>query len=204
MSSLSIPERQIEANVEYYQWRLYIDGVITAFLIKYMKMRMQTRDAALEAIDNAEKSASSARLEGRFDKQFENGDSEFVRAQRYFLRGDYEEARKRYQRASDYYNAAKQGGGQGGRQPIPDTKMAEMADNARTEKGLRSSFRQSDNLLFITVSAVLAVVVMQTTTQVYSQLLSFGISAISYISAYILGYGSQSLLGEAIELSRNR
>jgi len=37
-----------------------------------------------------------------------------------------------------------------------------------------------------------------------SQLLPFGASILSYISAYILGKGSQSLFGEVVELTKRR
>jgi hypothetical protein len=81
--------------------------------------------------------------------------------------------------------------------------MAKKVRAARATKGLRSSLRNPGNAFFFVASITLGIGVMQTWTQVYSQLASsLDVTFIGIIAALLLGYGSQSLLGEALELSK--
>jgi hypothetical protein len=77
-----------------------------------------------------------------------------------------------------------------------------MADSARAKKGLRTIFRYTDNVLFLVSSIIFATIILQTWVQVYSQLVSLANTDLWYISAFLLGYGSQSLIGEVMELSK--
>ena len=116
-------------------------------------------------------------------------------------------AKRIFESATKYYNSSKEGSSEANpnkqRPALTYGAMAKKVRAARATKGLRSSLRNPGNAFFFVASITLGIGVMQTWTQVYSQLASsLDVTFIGIIAALLLGYGSQSLLGEALELSK--
>lgn len=180
-------------------------GVCTAFIVKYMKLRMHERDSALSSLDKLEDDETKARLEDRLDQRFIEGVDEAVRGLKYLKKGEYSQAGRIFDVAAEYFRSATKEQAPGLQKQLPKkTIISDLVDEARAEKGLRSSFRKSDNLLFLLSSVILGVVIIQTWIQIYPQLMSLANTGLAAISAFVLGYGSQSLLGEVVELTRKQ
>lgn len=181
-------------------------GFGVAFIVKYAKLRIKSRDEAVKALEDAEAAAFLARTEKHVDDKYRQGDKEFSDADKFFLIGDYIQAERVFESATKYYNSSKDGGEVDPNKQRPALTPAAMAKKvraARAIKGLRSSLGNPGNAFFFVASITLAIGVMQTWTQVYSQLSSsLDVTFISIITAFLLGYGSQSLLGEVLELSK--
>jgi hypothetical protein len=181
-------------------------GAGVAFIVKYAKLRIKIRDEAVKALEEAEAAAFLSRTEKRVDDKYPQDDKEFQDADTFFLRGDYIQAKRIFESATKYYNSSKEDSGEANpnkqRPALTYGAMAKKVRAARATKGLRSSLRNPGNAFFFVASITLGIELCRL-TQVYSQLASsLDVTFIGIIAALLLGYGSQSLLGEALELSK--
>jgi len=196
----------IYSNIPYVSLILVALGAIASFIVKFVKLRMDDRNAALSSLDRAEEAARIAGLEDRLGRHYVEGDGQWERAFTYLDRGEYDRAKKFFDAAEESYRKSK---GEPGnipfqRQLLTNAERILQTDNARTEKGILSSLRRSDNLFWLIVSVILAIGIMQTWTQIYSQLIVLSGTPLWQVGAFLLGYGSQSLLGEVFEFAKRR
>jgi hypothetical protein len=183
-------------------------GVFTAFFIKFMKIGIELRGSALEALERAENAAILARSEGKTFGSFRDGELEWLSAKTHLDNGRYRLARRRFERAISYYNAATATAPavvqdlDPQRQPLTNQQISNIADQARSRGLIRLGLRDFDNIVFILSSVVLAIIIMQVWNQIYSQLQALSVGGLWFITAFLLGFGSESLVGEAIEVTR--
>jgi len=172
-------------------------GVIVAFMIKYVRSRMTVRTSALEIIEKFRITSLRAEREGRNDENFKIGNEEARRALGYFRDGDFEYAKQTMETAVDSMASAK----------VPEGRIVQgagirlindMIDEVR-KRGLRDLFKQKNSIIFFLTSTAVFVVILKTWMQVYNQIQSSGESFLGIIVAFLLGYGTQSLLGEAFD-----
>jgi hypothetical protein len=195
--------RIIDTKIEIVQpipiWSIVAvaSGVIVAFLIKYVKIRMVIRSSALEVIEKFRTSSLKAHREGRVDSSFMTGNEEAARALKYFKNGDFEYAKQAIENAIDSVNSAKTAPIREG-QGLKTGFFNAMFDEVRT-KGLRSLFKNQNSIIFFLTSSAVFIVILQTWLQVYNQIQTSGESFLGIIVAFLLGYGTQSLLGEAFD-----
>jgi hypothetical protein len=198
----------IPINVQIMHYSFYpilalAAGLIAGFFVKYIKQRVDMRDDALTSLDKAVKAVKSCVRENRRDVEYGTGNDAYVQGTKVFVKGSYGKAKEYFDAATDsYYKAKTSGNG-----PEPDIDFAdfrEMTEKAPIGTILINGATKSDTLYFILTTVVLFIAVMQAWTQFSSKLSLSGESLTDFITAFILGYGSQSLLGEALEISKRK
>ena len=185
-----------------YQFMAVTAGVILAFIIKNTKLRMQSRNILLESLEQCRQSLLKTISQRRLDNNFNSACNEISRIYTYYQTGDFDYTKKIFDNATELLNSAKEQsmGFQADKLVnYISGKMNQITTDLRTKKVLRSTLRPQNNIIFFLTSIVLGVIVIQTWLQLYVQVQSLSDSPIGYIVAFILGYGSQSLLGEAFE-----
>jgi len=117
-------------------------------------------------------------------------------------------AKRRFGRPIEYYNGAINTPSPGQvdigtqRQPLTKEQISNLADQARTTRLKGLGLRDLDSIIFIVSSAVLFILIMQVWNQVYAELSASNISGLWFVTAFLLGFGTESLVGEVIEMTR--
>jgi hypothetical protein len=151
----------------------------------------------MESIDRSRAAYSKAISDGRRDDMFFAGLDEIARGIRFINRGDFEYAKKIVDGSVDIFNSAKVSKrGIQNKPAVFDT----LADQARTKKVLISTLKHPNMVIFFLTSLALGVIIIQTWLQVYSQIQPLNESPLGLAVAFLLGYGSQSLIGETLDL----
>jgi len=162
----------------------------------------------MEALEKAETAALLARSQMRVYGSFKDGESEWLSGKEHLDNGRYRLARRRFEQAIAGYSTASATPPPSGqedtgtlRQTLTREQISNIADQARSKGLVRFGLRDFDNFVFMIASAVLAIVVMQVWNQIYPQLSGFT-GGLWFITAFLIGFGSESLVGEAIEITR--
>jgi hypothetical protein len=62
-----------------------------------------------------------------------------------------------------------------------------------------SELKRSEYIVYIGLSLILLLIILQVWNQFYPQLAQFGTSGMTYVAAFLFGYAAQALIGEAFE-----
>jgi hypothetical protein len=178
-------------------------GAIMAFFFKFIQLGITSRDTAVEFLEKAEESASVAIREGKTSGAYIEGDIELLQGKTYFEDGRYRLAQRRFQKAIERYSKAATGMNIT-RQPLSKEAISRIVDTVKTKRLVMMGLKDTDIIIFIISSAALSIIIMQIWTQVYTQLFNSGNNFLSLITAFLLGYGSQSLIGETTVFRLNK
>lgn len=191
----------------YYQVTLIAIGVIFSLVIKFWKIEKDSKEAALLNLENAENAANLARREERFDEEYERGDQEFRRALKFITNGDNEQGAKILESSANHYRAARRGGDtliQLAR--LTAEQMSELIDDIRLNRNgsIRVLLRKFKSVLFIIAAILVFVGIVEIWTRFTTDATSISTNSLWPVYAFLIGFGSQSLLGEVFEISRRR
>jgi hypothetical protein len=202
----------IKINIyEYIPWLAFVFvalGMIAAFFLRFIKVGIEFRAYALESLEKAENAALLARLQKRVFGSFEDGDLEWLNAKTHLDNGRYRLARRRFDRAIEYYNSAsttpspEEGYIDTQRQQLTKEQISNLADQARTKRLKGLGLKDFDSIVIIISSAVLGFLIMEVWNEVYAELSASNITGLWFVTAFLLGFGSESLVGEVVEITR--
>jgi hypothetical protein len=109
-------------------------------------------------------------------------------------------AKQKFEKAEEYSNHAIAGRSVDlTTQPLSKRALSAIVDQAKTSNLIKFGIKDVELYTFILSSLILAVVTLQMWTQVFVDTSTDSYSGLWYISAFLIGYGSQSLVGQAIE-----
>lgn len=192
----------IDIFPELYTQFIYVGiGVFFSFIIRLFRIRKESIEYTVVVVERAEKAADSSRKQGRFDNEYERADLDFTRGANFINIGDYEHATKLFESSIEHYHNADAGGSNPiQRQILTAEQMAQIVDSIRMRKGFFRFLTKSNNISFIVLSILLSAAIMDAWTRFFPQLVSSSTAGLWPVSALLIGYASQSILGEALEL----
>ncbi|MGB8936474.1 MAG: hypothetical protein WCC17_15380 [Candidatus Nitrosopolaris sp.] len=167
-------------------------GMVAAFFFRFIKIGIEFRTSALEALEKAENAARRAKSEGRTFGFFGDGDSEWLDAKIHFDNGHYRLAKRRFNRAIEYYDVSSatpsvvQGDIAIQRQQLTTEQISNLGDHARTARITGLGLKDFDSIVFIVSSAVLGILIMQVWTQIYAELSASNISGLWFVTGFSL------------------
>jgi hypothetical protein len=189
--------------IRFIQIILVILGVTAAFFQSFILTGMESRSQSINTLEKAEAASIRANIEGRRGKNFYEGHNEVLEGRKFLNNGQYKLATRRFQRAIDYYDKSHKGDNEGtGGQQLSSQAISKIIDQARDKGLIKLGFKDTNNVVFIITAISLIIIILNVLNQVYSQLLDINTSGLWYIASFLLGYGSQSLIGGIIESIR--
>lgn len=137
----------------------------------------------------------------RFDNEYERADLDFTSGPSFINIGDYEHAARLFESSIEHYHNAYAGGSDPiQRQILTAEQMAQIVDSIRIRKGFFRFLTKYNNISFIVLSILLTAAIMDAWTRFFPQMVSSSIAGLWPVSALLIGYASESILGEAMEL----
>jgi len=142
-------------------------------------------------------------MEGRKDKKFYDAHQELLTGRMYLDNGQYKLATRRFRKAIDYYDKSQKGEFKGtDRQPLSAGAISKIIEQAKDKGLIKLGFKDTNNVVLVITAFSLIIIILNVLNQVYSQLLNINTSGLWYVASFLLGYGSQSLIGGIIETIR--
>jgi hypothetical protein len=181
-------------------------GVIGSLILKLWQFERRSREEAIIAFERLQRAADGAQRGQRLDREYELGVLEFVRASEAIGRKEYEKVVRICDAASEHFHAAREGGDT----PLQTPAMTgeEILDTINEIRDKRASFREylkrARTLAFLLITLLTLVLIIQTWTQFITQINSLSFNYLWLFNAFLLGFGSQSIVGELFELLGRR
>lgn len=181
-------------------------GVVASLMLKMWQFDMRSRNEAIMAFERVRRAASGAHRGKRLDGEYELGILEFNRASKAIERRDYEATVRICDVATEHFHAAREGGESPVQSPmLSGEQILDIISGIRDHRmPFREYIKKAKTLAFILVTILTLALIMQTWTQLLAQPTSVSIGYFTGIYAFLLGFGSQSIVGELFDILGRR
>lgn len=182
-------------------------GVLAAFFVRLIRVQNELRQDALNAFNDSRKEMIDAQESNRLDTKFDTGISKVVEGLHLLELGFFTDAKETFDAATHSFKSSKKIKTTESEIPtsnyeIPtESKILTIAHRI-SGSGLTKSLKQDNAILYLITSILLFVGIIQVWITILPKLLPLVNSVFLYLSTFLAGYGSQSILGEIVELAR--
>ena len=184
-------------------------GVLTAFFVRLIRIQNESRQDALDSFNESRSEMVDAHTNDRLSTEFDSGISKFFQGLQMLEQGFFVNAKESFEAAAQLFKSAKkipsvESEIQKPNYEIPaESKILAVARNI-SGKGLTRSLRQDNAILYLVTSILLFIGIIELWFTILPKLLPLSNSIFLYLSTFLTGYGSQSVLGEIVEFARRR
>ena len=196
-------------NIVYFGLLFVALGVIAAFVVKLFKLNLQARDSAVEAVFKAMTEFSKAKDEKRMDATYDNASNRMDVGFTILSKGYFDESKKWFDDTANVFKSATNDpnytppAGVALGEILTADQILEKTDKA-SSRALGKGFRQGGIVIYTVVGILLFAVIAGVWSTILPNLLSVAGTFLWYFSAFLLGYGSQSIVGEVAEFAKRR